>query len=191
MLVIIGKSGTGKSSIVNKLVNEFGYEKIITYTSRPIRLGEVDGQDYHFISKEVFLDKIHKEEFMEYKVYNTVDGVWYYGSAKEDFINASERSVIILTPAGYMDFINNLHVNHTAILIKSNWFITRMRLLKRGDKKSEIKRRMYRDWVDFKDIDCSIDFILKNNGNSLNSLEAITDKVYRLHRINSHNFQGD
>ena len=48
MIVLIGESASGKSSIERCLVEDYGYNKIVSYTTRPPRAGEVDGIDYHF-----------------------------------------------------------------------------------------------------------------------------------------------
>ena len=40
MIVIIGKTASGKDLIVKKLCNDYGYNKIVTYTTRPMRKGE-------------------------------------------------------------------------------------------------------------------------------------------------------
>ena len=49
LLVIIGKSGSGKDSVVKEFEKN-GWKKIIKYTNRPKRNGEIDGIDYHFVS---------------------------------------------------------------------------------------------------------------------------------------------
>ena len=54
MLVIVGPSACGKTQIVNHLIANYGYEKLVTYTTRPMRVNEVNHIDYHFISKEEF-----------------------------------------------------------------------------------------------------------------------------------------
>ena len=57
MIFIAGKTCSGKTRIVSELCKKFGYKKIVTYTTRPIRDKEVDGVDYHFISEEEFEKK--------------------------------------------------------------------------------------------------------------------------------------
>ena len=58
MLVIIGPSACGKTQIVNKLISDFGYKKLVTYTTRPMRLNEKQGIDYNFITEEKFKEKM-------------------------------------------------------------------------------------------------------------------------------------
>ncbi len=83
----IGKSGAGKDTFLNKMV-KCGIKPIISYTTRPMRTGEVDGKDYNFVSNEEF-DKIYQEggmfETRAYKtLFNGVKDVWNYGSPKVD-----------------------------------------------------------------------------------------------------------
>ena len=80
MVVLVGESGSGKSSIEKYLVHNYGYEKIVTYTTRPMRDGEVDGVDYHFIDKSQFRRFKLQDFFAETAEYNG----WYYGTAKKD-----------------------------------------------------------------------------------------------------------
>ena len=60
MIVIVGESACGKSSVAKCLVNNYGYKRIVTYTTRKPRDGEVDGFDYFFINQEEF-EKDHDE----------------------------------------------------------------------------------------------------------------------------------
>lgn len=78
ILVLSGPSGAGKSSLIRKIRDEIGpiYFSIST-TTRAMREGEVDGRDYHFVTKEVFAQEIEEEMFLEYAV---VHGN-YYGTS--------------------------------------------------------------------------------------------------------------
>ncbi|MEM7310165.1 MAG: guanylate kinase [Planctomycetota bacterium] len=65
MLVISGPSGSGKSSIVKRLLLDPRVEFSISATTRTPREGEVDGVDYHFLSKEEFRRRVEGGEFIE------------------------------------------------------------------------------------------------------------------------------
>ena len=66
IFIISAPSGCGKTSLVRELCNTYSFlEQTVSFTTRSIRLGEVDGYDYHFISKETFIDKRSKNEFIE------------------------------------------------------------------------------------------------------------------------------
>ena len=56
-ICLVGKSCSGKDTIARELV-KLGYERILTYTTRPQRPSELDGVDYHFITENEFKDMI-------------------------------------------------------------------------------------------------------------------------------------
>ena len=58
MLILVGHSASGKTEIANELKRDYDMKKIITYTTRPIRVNEVNGIDYHFVTEEEFLKLI-------------------------------------------------------------------------------------------------------------------------------------
>jgi guanylate kinase len=66
IFVISAVSGAGKTTISNKLLelyhDAFNISKVVTYTSRPQRQGEIDGKDYHFLSLDEF-NKLNNEGF--------------------------------------------------------------------------------------------------------------------------------
>ena len=163
MIIIIGKTASGKDTIVNKLISLYGLKKVITYTTRSQRKGEKQDVTYHFISEEDFKQKINEGFFAEWKSYITVDGVWYYGTALEDLKNGEYNSVIILTPDGYRDVVNKLSKKPIAIYIYANNTTIKKRLLKRGDDKNEAQRRLEHDNEDFKGIENEVDKIVYNN----------------------------
>ena len=163
MLVLIGKSASGKTTIAQELVKKHGFHSIVTYTTRPMRNDEIQDVTYHFISNEDFEQKIEDGLFAEWKKYDTVHGTWYYGTAIEDIKNADKDSVIILTPQGIRDLKNLSIKNMTVLYIYSNNFTIEHRLEKRGDKGEEICRRMSTDAVDFKNAELLADKIVYNN----------------------------
>ena len=77
---LMGKSASGKDSIFHKLLEKGHFQRLIPYTTRPMREGEAEGQEYHFISEEEFEKLISTGEMAEYRVYDTVFGKWYYGT---------------------------------------------------------------------------------------------------------------
>lgn len=165
MLIIIGKTASGKDTVVNELVN-YGYEKIVTYTSRPMRTGEEENVTYHYISEDEFKSKINDGFFLEYKKYNTECGTWYYGCALNDFNKDTKNKVIILTPDGYRDFLNKVFIPHKSIYLYANNTTIKGRLIKRGDKKDEAERRLNHDNNDFKGIENEVNKIVYNNNDN-------------------------
>ena len=75
-ICLVGKSCSGKDTIARELV-KLGYERILTYTTRPARSNELDGVDYHFVTENEFKDMIKNKEFLEWRSYQTDEGTWY------------------------------------------------------------------------------------------------------------------
>lgn len=161
--VLVGKTCSGKTTIANELINSYKFKRIITYTTRPVRKGEKDGTDYHFISLEEFNKKVKEGFFAEWKSYSTIDGVWFYGTALEDLENADENTIVILTPNGYRDIKNKLKNKFKCIYVYANNHTIEKRLIMRGDNKDEAKRRLEHDNEDFKDFEYEADKIFYNN----------------------------
>ena len=79
IFIISAPSGCGKTSLVRVLCQTYSYlEQTVSYTTRTIRSGEVDGQDYHFISKDEFIESKKNNKFIESQnVYDNFYGTTY------------------------------------------------------------------------------------------------------------------
>lgn len=78
LIILSGPSGAGKSTVLRKLVSgcPLPLELSVSYTTRPQRAGEIDGRDYHFVSKEHFQELRLAGKFLECKeVFGRGD--WY------------------------------------------------------------------------------------------------------------------
>ena len=179
-IVLAGKTCSGKSTIVNKLVSIYGFNRIITYTNRPKRKGEKDDIDYHFITTKDFKKKIEEGFFAEWKSYDTEFGTWYYGSALEDLENAEDNTIVILTPDGYRDVCEKLEKKPICIYIYANNSTITKRLLARGDDKEEAVRRLEHDNEDFKDFEYEADKIFHNNDGY--KLDEVIEKILKFVR---------
>lgn len=83
LLIFSAPSGAGKTTIVKHLLSKYG-DKLafsISATTRELRGDEVDSKDYYFISKEDFLHKVAKQEFIEFEeVYSGT----FYGTLRSE-----------------------------------------------------------------------------------------------------------
>lgn len=171
ILVICGKTASGKDTIVNKLVSSYGYKKIVAYTTRPMRPNEKQNVTYHFISEDEFCQKVDSGFFVEHKTYNTKFGVWHYGISLKDLENADENTIIILTPDGYREIIKRLFKKPKSVYIYANNSTIKDRLINRGDNKDESQRRIAHDNSDFKGLENEVDKIVYNNkGTDINEV---------------------
>jgi guanylate kinase len=67
IFIVSAPSGTGKTTLVKRVMEEVpGLRFSVSYTTRPPRAGEKEGEDYHFISPTVFQEMINRGEFLEW-----------------------------------------------------------------------------------------------------------------------------
>ena len=100
----MGKSASGKDTLYKDIVARFGDElgTVVPYTTRPIREGEREGVEYHFITESGMEEMERAGKVIEKRCYQTVYGPWYYLTADDGQINLNRRSsILIVTPAAY------------------------------------------------------------------------------------------
>lgn len=79
LIIVSGPSGSGKSTVTKLVKDRLNIPLSISATTRQPRVGEIDGKDYFFLTREIFEKKIKNDEFYEYA---NVHGN-YYGTLKE------------------------------------------------------------------------------------------------------------
>lgn len=79
IIVICAPSGTGKSTLIERLKKDHPLQWSVSTTTRPIRTGETDGKEYHFTTKEEFEKKIFQNLFIEWAQVHSN----YYGTSRE------------------------------------------------------------------------------------------------------------
>ena len=167
--VLVGKTASGKTTVANELCKNHGYKRIITYTTRPMRVNEVQDVDYHFISDEQFNRMVENNEFTEYKRYNTAHGVWSYGSvvtSEQEF--SDDCYVIILTPQGLRDLSKKMS-RYIAFYLDVSLESQLERLKKRGDEEQQIIKRLENDDKDFKNVLDIVDYNFRTDYNGFSS----------------------
>ena len=80
LFYIMGKSASGKDTIYQKLLENpgFHFRRLIIYTTRPIRDGEKEGQEYYFVNEESFQSLKAEGKIIEDRGYESVYGLWRY-----------------------------------------------------------------------------------------------------------------
>ena len=118
ILVLSGPSGAGKSSLIKKVSDAIGENYFsISTTTRPMRYGEVNGADYHFVTIEEFKKDIEEEQFLEYAV---VHGN-YYGTSVKPVKEALKAGKLVLFD---IDVQGNTSVKNRFNDITTSVFIT-------------------------------------------------------------------
>ena len=172
MIVLAGASASGKTEVAKELAKKYGITKVITTTTRAMRTGEVNGRDYFFVSKEEFLKMIEEGRFVEYTTYNGN----LYGSTKDQI---SPKKCVVIDPAGLKAYIALNDNKIVTFFLDSEEETRYKRMLLRGDKEEDAKKRVEHDRTAFKpeniaDVDYHIDSEKCN-------IEEVTDAIYKLY----------
>ena len=169
MIVLVGESASGKSSIEKNLVEKHGYKKIVSYTTRKPRNGETDGVDYHFINDDKFLELKERGFFAETAQYNS----WNYGTAKEDCTN---DKVVVLTPHGLRQISKIEGIDIISFYINVPRRDRLIKILQRGDNIEEAYRRSLSDVGQFDGIRDEVTHVI-NNPSYNYTIDQMTDSV--------------
>ncbi len=95
---LMGKSSSGKDTIYKLLLEnkELCLHTIVPYTTRPIRAGETNGVEYHFVEEDE-LKKIEESgKLIELRAYSTFHGVWKYFTVADDQIDLQLNAYLII-----------------------------------------------------------------------------------------------
>tara|TARA_B100001173_G_scaffold221477_1_gene191767 strand:- start:97 stop:723 length:627 start_codon:yes stop_codon:yes gene_type:complete len=93
IFIIAAPSGCGKTSLVKALIEDSNNLSVsVSHTTRKMRKGEIDGKNYHFVSKETFDKMISKKEFVEYaEVFGNM-----YGTTKKNIKEKLDSNIDII-----------------------------------------------------------------------------------------------
>lgn len=172
MLVMLGASASGKTEIAKVIIKRYGLEKMITYTTRLPRKGEVEGKDYYFLSKKEFLERVENNFFIETTLYNDN----YYGTAFKD---AGDNKVLIVDMNGANVFYECLRSKVTIFFLAASTEIRQKRMILRGDHEEDIKKRLAEDANVFVPEKLfHIDYIIDTKDKNL---EELAQEIYTLY----------
>lgn len=183
--ILCGKSASGKDTLLRELVKDGLFEPLVSTTTRPMREGEVQDKDYHFISADEFKERLNKGDFLEFRQYQTrVNGVadtWFYGMTKEE-VKSKDNPIVILDLQGaeaFQDYFGR--ENCTTIYVHVCDEVREERAKSRGSfDESEWKRRLTDDNRVFneRDINRICDDRIINEGVTVEELKQLFDCVY-------------
>ena len=158
IVYLMGKSSTGKDTIYKRLLenNEMGLMTIIPYTTRPIRIKEKDGVEYHFTDEAGYKEMEAAGKIIEQRAYHTYHGIWRYFTADDGQIDLTKGDYIIIgTLESYVSTVEYFgRENLVPVLIEVDDGVRLQRALNRERKQEvpkyeEMCRRFLADSEDF------------------------------------------
>ena len=169
MLVISGASASGKTEVAHIISKKYGLTRVITVTTREKRVGEVDGVDYFFVTKEEFLKLIKENKLVEYAEYNSN----YYGSRKDQI---ADDHILVVEANGLKAYVALNDPSIITFALTADAKIREERMKCRGDKECDIESRLKSDRTVFSKTNMrGVDFFIENN---TATLDELADDIY-------------
>ena len=194
LIVISGPSGAGKDSVVNEyLKNNKNAWLSISCTTRDMRPGDVADESYYFLTKEEFLDRIDKGDFLEYAEYNGN----YYGTPKEhieEHIKNGKDVILVIEVQGALKVKNAVPEAICIFIMPPSMKELRKRLVGRGtESKEKVLSRFKTAYQEINEV-TSYNYVVTNDKikNAVKKVEAIllsercrVDRIEALYLDNS------
>ena len=132
MFIIAAPSGTGKDTLIRKVMSRLeALEHSVSHTTRPARQGEIDGQDYHFVERQVFQTMIEDDAFLEWAEYNNN----LYGTSKKEVDGRLDRGIDVLLDieiVGTENLLRSRDDTHAIFILPPSYEALKQRLTDRG-----------------------------------------------------------
>jgi len=187
LVIVIGESGAGKTTLVNGIISEHPTRtnKVTTSTSRSPRNGEKHKIDYMFTHKENFKQLIKNNELVEYALFKGN----YYGSAKDAY-SKTKLNFIIVEPSGVDSLIKTGAFEIISIInIKANHKKTDSRVSTDRKKQIQTRRAANDTSEEFEKMPryiLSQLITIENNGEQCETIKSIINHLEPLYQI-AHN----
>ena len=155
---LLGKSSSGKDTLFKMLLEESGLslKTIVPYTTRPIRVGEQEGVEYHFVTEETQKKLEAEGKIIELRAYDTICGVWKYFTVDDGQIDlATDNYLVIGTLDSYVkmrDYFGAEKLVPLYVEVEDGERLLRALTRERAQKEpnyAELCRRFLADSVDF------------------------------------------
>lgn len=172
MIVLAGASASGKTEVAKALAKKYGITKMITTTTRSMRVGEVNGRDYFFVDKKVFEQMLRDDRFIEHTIYNDN----FYGSTKDQI---APNRCIVIDPAGLRAYIALNDPTIVTFFLDSTEPTRYKRMIARGDPDDTAKKRLHHDRTAFAEKNIpEVDFHINSE---TQTVEQVADEIKKIY----------
>ena len=149
LIILVGMSGSGKTTTLRHLTKNYTMNIIPQWTTRPKRKFEENESDYLFATKE---NSPFVKDMLTHYATKTVYGIWHYGFSRQQFEdNPNKINILVTELDSALKLKSALKGQYDTHIIFLNPPIKdiRKRLEKRGDNPEEVRRRLLADAEDF------------------------------------------
>lgn len=197
LIIICGPSGAGKTELSKALAIYEDVKEIVSYTTRPPRVGEKYGEDYYFVNNDFFSSMIKDQKFCEYEEYSQNR---FYGTTKSDVVKAAKSDdfySVVVTPNGVRAIEKTLSENsipeesYLKVMVNANLGVRVKRYIDRVkadkfdfDDMNEINARVNRDFGMFLNMEQHCDVVLDNSADyrydtsvTINTMKLLAQQV--------------
>lgn len=137
LIVVSAPSGCGKGTILNEILKDESYYFSVSATTRAPRPGEIDGINYHFLTKDEFEKTIAKDGMLEYAKYCNN----YYGTPKQsvyEMLEQGKNVVLEIEVQGAMQVMKTCREAVFIFICPPSISELERRLNKRGTESPEV-----------------------------------------------------
>ena len=177
-ILLTGMTSVGKDKVKNILTKMFNYKPIVSHSTRPKRVNEVNHKDYHFVTEAEFNDIMMLETRSYDTIFEGIAQTWFYGTSLKELDKKGDR-VCIKDLEGAIKLKE--HIKDSIIIyIEVPEAIRRQRAIERGSFcELEYNRRVEQDTKDFDEdlIDKHCEYFIYNYKDEEFLLEQIKDLV--------------
>ena len=110
LIVLMGKSASGKDTIYRLLQADrsLDLQQLVPYTTRPMRVGEKNGEAYYFVSEEEFNSLLGEGRVIEHRSYHTIHGLWRYFTVEDEQLDLEHHSYLLIgTLEAYVSIVKH------------------------------------------------------------------------------------
>ena len=168
LFCVVGKSCSGKSTILHEVLSKLEIPTLLSNTTRPPRDNEIDGKDYNFVTFTAFDEDYKNENILEYDVFriDSLKQTWVYYSKKSDLLLPNTSQIKIVSPTGLAQLMSHkeLRDNIVSIYIDCPDRLRQKRYLSRCTSPDSMNDRFERDERAFQHL--FTDYIIINDENT-------------------------
>ena len=175
LYIVSAPSGAGKTSLVKALLDAQPHVRVsVSHTTRPMRPGEVDGVNYHFVSREEFVERMERGEFLEHaEVFGNL-----YGTSQrwlEQTLNEGYDLILEIDWQGAQQVRRLMPQAKSIFILPPTQEALRQRLTNRGQDSDEVIEKLMREAVSEMTHYVEYDYLVINDdfAHALIDLQAI------------------